>query len=186
VSVTRLRPLLAAVAALLLAAPAMAEDAKAGEESVKQLLEVMKVSRIVDNYVAQIDATVRSQMQQALSAASLTPAQQKVIDSLGVKVMAVTQKQINWAQVEPQLVEAYRNTFTQREIDGMLDYYRSPAGQAELAKQPRVQQQGLQFMQQRLIALSPQITQLEKEAIAQLRTTQSEPADSGPPPPAPH
>jgi hypothetical protein len=179
------RSLLAAVAALLIAAPAMAEDAKAGEDSVKQLLEVMKVSRIVDNYVAQIDTTVRSQMQQALSAASLSPAQQKVIDTLGGKVMAATQKQINWAQVEPQLVEAYRNAFTQREIDGMLDYYRSPAGQAELAKQPRVQQQGLQFMQQRLIALSPQITQLEKEAIAQLRT-QSEPADSGPPPPAPH
>jgi hypothetical protein len=177
------RPLLAAVAALLIAATVMAEDAKPGEESVKQLLEVMKVSRIVDNYVAQIDATVRSQMQQALSAAALSPAQQKVIDTLGVKVMAVTQKQINWAQVEPQLIEAYRNTFTQREIDGMLDYYRSAAGQAELTKQPRVQQQGLQFMQQRLIALSPQITQLEKEAIAQLRS-QAEPADSGPP--APH
>ena len=135
--------------------------------------------------MAQIDATVRSQMQQALSAASLSPAQQKVIDTLGVKVMAVTQKQINWAQVEPQLIEAYRNTFTQREIDGMLNYYRSAAGQAELTKQPRVQQQGLQFMQQRLIALSPQITQLEKEAIAQLRS-QAEPADSGPPAPAPH
>lgn len=40
-------------------------------------------------------------------------------------------------------------------------------------------------MQQRLIALSPQITQLEKEALAQLRT-QTEPADSGPPAPAPH
>jgi hypothetical protein len=181
--VTSVRPLLAAVAALLIAATVMAEDAKPGEESVKQLLEVMKVSRIVDNYVAQIDATVRSQMQQALSAAALSPAQQKVIDTLGVKVMAVTQKQINWAQVEPQLIEAYRNTFTQREIDGMLDYYRSAAGQAELTKQPRVQQQGLQFMQQRLIALSPQITQLEKEAIAQLRS-QAEPADSGPP--APH
>lgn len=180
---TSVRPLLAAVAALLIAATVMAEDAKPGEESVKQLLEVMKVSRIVDNYVAQIDATVRSQMQQALSAAALSPAQQKVIDTLGVKVMAVTQKQINWAQVEPQLIEAYRNTFTQREIDGMLDYYRSAAGQAELTKQPRVQQQGLQFMQQRLIALSPQITQLEKEAIAQLRS-QAEPADSGPP--APH
>jgi hypothetical protein len=62
----------------------------------------------------------------------LSPAQQKVIDALGVKVMAVTHKQINWAQVEPQLIEAYRNTFTQREIDGMLDYYRSPAGQANL------------------------------------------------------
>jgi uncharacterized protein len=185
VSVTKVRPLLAAVAALLIAATAMAEDAKPGEESVKQLLGVMKVSRIVDNYVAQIDATVRSQMQQALSAAALSPAQQKVIDTLGVKVMALTQKQINWAQVEPQLIEAYRNTFTQREIDGMLDYYRSPAGQAELTKQPRVQQQGLQFMQQRLIVLSPQITQLEKEAIAQLRT-QAEPADSGPPAPAPH
>ena len=108
---TRVRSLLAAVAALLIAAPAMAEDAKAGEDSVKQLLEVMKVSRIVDNYVAQIDTTVRSQMQQALSAASLSPAQQKVIDTLGGKVMAATQKQINWAQVEPQLVEAYRNTF---------------------------------------------------------------------------
>lgn len=82
-TVTKVRTLVAAVAALLIAAPAMAEDAKAGEESVKQLLEVMKVSRIVDNYVA---------------------------------------------QVEPPLIEAYRNTFTQREIEGLLDYYaRLPA-----------------------------------------------------------
>jgi hypothetical protein len=185
VSVTKPRTLLAALAALLIAAAAMAEDAKPGEESVKQLLEAMKVSRSVDNYVAQIDATVRSQMQQALSVASLSPAQQKVIDTLGVKVMAMTRQQINWAQVEPPLLEAYRNTFTQREIDGMLDYYRSPAGQAELAKQPRLQQQSAQFMQQRLVALSPQITQLEKEAIAQLRS-QAQPADSGPPAPAAH
>ena len=67
----------------------------------------------------------------------------------------------------------YRNTFSQAEVDGMLGFYRSPAGQAVIAKMPLVMQNTMQSMQGRMAVMMPRIQELQRDTVARLRATET-------------
>ena len=157
---------------------ALAQDAKPSEASIRQLFEVMHSSKLLDAYVTQIDGTVRASMQQAFAGQQPTPKQQKIMETLGHNIASLVKEELNWASFEPMMIEVYRNTFSQHEVDGMLRFYRSEAGQAVIAKLPTAMQQTMTSMQSHVKTLTPKIVQLEKDSAAQLKA-------AGEPQPAP-
>ena len=174
------------------AAPAQA--AKPSEASVRQLFEVMHSSKLLDAYMTQIDTTVRASMQQALAGQQLNPKQQKILDDMGRQIGSLVKAELNWPAIEPLMIDVYRNTFSQHEVDGMLAFYRSEAGQAVIAKLPTAMQLSMTGIQSHAQALTPKIVQLEKDTAAQLKAAaDSQPAAPSaqgaqppqPPPPQP-
>jgi len=165
---------------------ALAQDAKPSEASIRQLFEVMHSSKLLEAYVTQIDGTVRASMQQAFAGQQPTPKQQKIMETLGHNIASLVKEELNWASFEPMMIEVYRNTFTQHEVDGMLKFYRSEAGQAVIAKLPTAMQQTMASMQSHVKTLTPKIVQLEKDSAAQLKAAKAaeEPqqAPQSPPP----
>jgi len=109
---------------------AWAQEARPSEDSVKQLFQVMHTGNLVDTLMSQTEGSVRASLQQATAGQQLNAAQQKIVDDLQHQIFALVKEQLKWADLEPMMVEVYRSTFTQQEIDGMLKFYRSPAGQA--------------------------------------------------------
>ncbi|TLY66677.1 MAG: DUF2059 domain-containing protein [Gammaproteobacteria bacterium] len=86
------------------------------------------------------------------------------------------------------MIEVYRDTFTQHEIDGMLKFYRSEAGQAAINKLPTVTQESMARIQGRVNALTPKIMELEKATAAQIKAAGDAPPGApqpAPPPPEP-
>jgi hypothetical protein len=150
----------------------------------------MHSSKLLDAYVTQIDGTVRASMQQAFAGQQPTPKQQKLMDELGRNIASLVKEELNWATFEPMMIEVYRNTFSQHEVDGMLTFYRSEAGQAVIAKLPTAMQQTMTSMQSHVKTLTPKIVQLERDMAAQLKAAgepeQSTHAPQGAqPPPSP-
>jgi hypothetical protein len=178
--------LIATLLLAVLAAPAaLAQHAKPTAASVRQLFEAMHSSSIVDSYMKQVETTMRTALQQATAGQTPNASQQKIVEDLQGKIMALVKEQLSWADLEPTMVEVYRDTFTQREIDGMLKFYQSETGKAAIAKLPTVMQESMARMQNRVNALTPKILQLEKDAIAQIRAAAQAPPPSQPTPPPP-
>ena len=151
---------------------ALAQDAKPSQASIRQLFEVMHSSKLLEAYVTQIDGTVRASMQQAFAGHQPNPKQQKIMESLGHDIASLVKEELNWASFEPMMIEVYRNTFSQHEVDGMLRFYRSEAGQAVIAKLPTAMQQTMASMQSHVKTLTPRIVQLEKDSAAQLKAAE--------------
>ena len=173
---------------------AYAQDAKPAEQSVRQLFEVMHSSNLLDAYLTQIDGTVRASMQQALAGQQLNPKQKKILEDMGREIGSLVKAELNWSAIEPMMIEVYRNTFSQHEVDGMLTFYRSEVGQAVIAKLPAAMQQSMTSIQSHVKTLTPKIVQLEKDTAAQLKAAAeaqpaaqspqgSEPPPRAPPPP---
>jgi len=148
---------------------APAQDAKPSEASIRQLFELMHSSKLLDAYLTQIDGTVHAAMQQAFAGQPPNAKQQKIMDDLGRNIASLVKEQLNWASVEPMMIEVYRNTFSQHEVDGMLTFYRSEAGQAVISKLPAATQQTMAGIQNQVKALTPKVVQLERDTVAQLR-----------------
>ena len=116
---------------------APAQDAKPSEASIRQLFEVMHSSKLLDAYLTQIEGTVQAAMQQAFAGQQPNPKQQKIMDDLGRNIASLVKEQLNWPSVEPMMIEVYRNTFSQHEVDGMLTFYRSRSEERRVGKECR-------------------------------------------------
>ena len=185
-----------AMFAVFAAQAALAQDAKPSEESIRQLFEVMHSSKLLDAYMTQIDSTVRASMQQALAGQQLNPKQKKILEDMGAEIGSLVKAELTWPAIEPLMIEVYRDTFSQHEVDGMLAFYRSEVGQAVIAKLPTAMQQSMSGIQSHAQALTPKIVQLEKDTAAQVKaageaqhapqSTQLPPAAPPPQPRSPH
>ncbi len=172
-----LKAVLAAVAVALLSAPALqAQDARPSEASVRRVLAAGHLDTVLDSYNAQIETSLRAGVQHELAGQPLNAQQNTIMGHMQDQLVALMHQEMDWKRMEPQIVELYRNTFTQREVDGMLRWYNSPLGKAVVAKQPLVTQQMSDYAQERVQDMVPKLMQLQKDTIVQLKAAASPPA----------
>ncbi len=164
-------------AALLLAclamSPAIAAEPPASEASVRALLAVTQSEKLLDSTLGQIDTMMQRSMMQALAGQKLTAEQQKIMDKMRTKTIALFKEDMKWQTLEPMFIDIYKQSFTQKEIDGMLDFYRSEPGQAVIAKMPVVMQNTMQVMQERMAVMMPKMLKLQQDAIAELKASRT-------------
>ena len=71
------------------------------------------------------------------------------------KMMALVA--VSLSKAKPALAKVYADTYTEEEIDGILAFYKSPAGKALLQKMPEVMQRLMPVMMQMMGDLQPEI-----------------------------
>ena len=162
------RILAALVMSAAIAPSAWAQDQLASEATVRELLEVTQVRKLLDGTIAQMDAFVDEAVKRALAGRVPTPEQQAILDDAKARSIAVIQGELQWEKLEPRYIEIYQKSFTNEEISGMLAFYRSSTGQAVINKLPVVMEHTMELMQDFLQRTGPQIRQIQAEAIGKL------------------
>ena len=152
---------------LLAAAPAFA--APPTEETIQRLLTVTRVESMIDSIYASMDEILLQTVRQSNPGARLTPAQQRVLDGVMRKTMALLREEISWAKMRPMYIQIYRETFTQEELEGMIAFYESPAGQAFVVKMPTVIQKSMAYSQAQMQAFMPKVKSIMEEAAAEAK-----------------
>jgi hypothetical protein len=156
--------------AFLIFAPQLlwAADAPASDASVRKLIETTHVRELLDAAQAQLVESMRAGMHQALADQNVTAEQQKILDEMQVQMTAILMEEISWDKLEPMLVGLYATTFTQREINGMLAFYRTAAGTALITKMPVVMQKSMEKTQARMATALPKLQQLQRDTVVKL------------------
>lgn len=154
---------------LAAAAPALAQDEPADEAIIRELITVTESAKLLDGVYAQVDAMMAASMAEALGGRAVTPEQQALFDEMRARVIAIMRESMNWAALEPMMIDIYRKSFTQKEAQGMLDFYRTDAGRAVIAKMPLVMQNTMTAMHDHMRTMMPKIVEVQKDIIARLR-----------------
>jgi len=164
--------------------PALAAETKPSEQSINLLFEVMHTSQLLDTYAAQVDAAMRASLRQGPEWTQLNTEQQQILDDMSAELTSLIKQEISWDSVRPLMVEVYRDTFSAHEVDEMVKFYQSPAGQAVISKLPGAMAQAMHAMQQRVGSLAPKLTQLHRETLAALKRAQHRAAQTPALPPS--
>ena len=155
------RTFLPLVLLLPLTLPAHADDASK-RTKIMELLTVLKVDQvgkqIVDGANQQTDALGHREF-----GATETPEQQKKVADLHQQVVTLIAPAVDWKTLQPEFVAAYNTTYSEPEIDGILTFYKTPAGQALLNKGPQIGQQSSQIVQTHMASVQPQLRQLVQD-----------------------
>jgi len=106
------------------------------EASIKQLLEVAQAHKLIDSVMAQMETLMQQSIAQATRGQQIPAKVQKDIDQRHAEVVTMMKELLDWKKLEPMYVRIYQKTFTHAEIDGMIAFYKTPAGQAVISKMP--------------------------------------------------
>lgn len=154
------------ILALTGGASALAEPAS--DKSIRELMTVTRTQRTIDTVQAQLDATMDEQINRRLAGLQPTEAQKAAIQRMKAKLATLFREgPLSLASIERQYISIYGQALSEEEVQGMLQFYRTPAGQALIEKLPLLTQRLMQEMQ-------IMMQQMEPLALAIFRDFQTE------------
>jgi hypothetical protein len=148
---------------ILILAPLASRAQSNRAAKVEELLTVMNVAEQQKQMMEQMSNMAMSQIKDTLtsqgttSQAEIAKAQDKQR-----RLFALIQEKTSWENMRPVFVKAYAETFTDSEIDGMLAFYKTPAGKAMITKQPAVNGKIMSNVQGLMADLVPQMEAIMK------------------------
>jgi len=139
------------------------------EASVKELLEVAQSRKLVDSVMAQMDNLMQQTIVQATKGQQVPARVQNDIDRRRAEIITMMKDLLDWKKLEPMYVRIYRKTFTQPEVDGMIAFYKTPAGQAVMSKMPSAMQNTIDEMQATMGPVMQKMQQMQQDVVTQLK-----------------
>ena len=176
---------LALLLILSLCVPATLHADEASKQArVRELFALLHVEHISD----QIRSSVMNQtagIPKQLFGPDISPANKAKFDVLQEKILQTVDAQVGWRVLEPQYVRLYTDAYTEEEINGIVAFYKTPAGAAMIAKSPELSAKSIQLVQSKMAAVQPQLKQMVEDFVRDTKPTSAPPsANPATPPPA--
>ncbi|MDD2830213.1 MAG: DUF2059 domain-containing protein [Sulfuricurvum sp.] len=150
------------VSATLMAAPA-------SDSSIQELLEVAEARKLVDTIKEQSETMINRSIQQILVGKNPTPKQMKAIEKMKKNMLIVMQDEVSWEKLEPMYIRLYKETFSQEEIDGIIVFYKTPAGKALINKMPTLMQKTMIEVQKVSLEMMPKLQQVQQQFLIDMK-----------------
>jgi hypothetical protein len=153
----RLALLLCLVLPLPLAAHA---DDATKRAKVQQMLELQHLDRNLDQVMKLLESEATAATNAKLDSRHTTPGQKTRIDAFQKQLFDYIRSQLSWEAMQSDYIDIYAQTFTEDEIDGILAFYKTPAGAAMVAKTPELAAKASLLGAKRMLALKPEIQKM--------------------------
>jgi hypothetical protein len=182
-----MRMIFTAVLAAALGCSNLLADSASKQAKIDQFLKLIKAEAIQDQIYSQIGmqidrATLALAQQNGLPAAE----QQSAVADLKTKMTAAMKALLSWDKLKPGMVKIYDDTYTEEELDAMLVFFKSPAGQSYITKSQTVAAKSRDLAEGQVKELSSEFQTMGKEWMDQHpKTPAAAPAPAAPKPPAP-
>jgi hypothetical protein len=141
-----------------------ASAAPASEASVRELLEVTQARQMVEQAYTQVESTYVDMMRKTLGD-EVTPENEARLQRVATRMAALLKKEMGWDTLVPMYIDIYSKSFSEEEIQGMLAFYRTPAGRAVIDKMPLVMQNTMLAVQGKMGDLIPEIQKMVADEL---------------------
>ncbi len=161
---------------MLMALPAAYADEASKKTKIEELLALMNARQMADQMVGIVTNSFRQGFSQQSASLGSGPEVEKLGNEIADLLGATVRKQMGWEDFfQPEMVRLYSDSFEESEIDGMVAFYRSPAGKAVIAKMPVLLQKGAELGQKRMQAVGPELGKMVSEKIEKFKREQRKP-----------
>ena len=151
--------------AVLLAAAPLAAAQQPSEAQVDRLLEVMRAKETLDATLPQVQAMQQQMVAQMTAGQDLDEEDRARINRMLESTNSSLATVLTWERMGPLYRDIYAQTFTAEDVEAIIGFYESPAGQKTLDKMPQLMQNTMNAVQQLVM---PLLQQLEQDIAAEL------------------
>jgi uncharacterized protein len=160
--------LLVAIAVLGLVPAAWCDDASKNAK-VEELFRVSHMDQLLQQALkAAMDQVKSGVIQQILGAKP----PDKEAAAFQDKIAAIVTNALSWDKVKPAYIKLYAEAYTEDELDGIVAFYKSPAGQAMVKKTPDLMGKSMTTVQQMIGDAQPELRKAIEDYAAQVHEKQ--------------
>lgn len=154
--------LLLAVGLALSGGQAQAKE-KTTQTLAEELLVLMNLPQTIEQSLAAMKQAMPAQMAQMSKAmGEELPAEAPQQAQQTMEIMA---EELRWEKIKDDYAALYATTFTAGELKGLIAFYKSPAGQAFVAKQPVLMQHSMEINQKLMVRVMPRLKEIYKKNV---------------------
>lgn len=143
-------------------------ETRPSEASIKELLEVTQARKLIDGMMPQLEGMMKQAMREGRAGRDLSDTDEKAMEKVQAVVIDSIRSEMSWDQWEPIYLKIYRDSFSQEEINGLLTFYKSPAGVALIKKMPVVMQSTMTEVQKRIKPMTERMRKKMDEALDEI------------------
>jgi hypothetical protein len=144
---------------------AHADDASK-RAKVQEMLELLHLDRTMDQLMNMMEQQAVAATNAKLTNQGANAEQKAHVDAFQKQLFDFIGSQIGWKGMQTEYVDMYSQTFTEDEIDGMLTFYKSPAGTAMIAKTPELTSKAGLVVAKKMLTLKPEIEKMVEDFAA--------------------
>lgn len=156
----------------LLSTVVIISTAVASPESHRQAVEEMLAISRVDQMLEPMMDNVMTVMQQQMSQVNIPEDKKPIVDKYNQKIIETLRHEMRWENMQEDFVALYLEVYSEDEIRGLTDFYKTPLGQKMLDKMPELMQASMQISQGLLQQTLPKIQQLSQEMALEIQGTE--------------
>lgn len=162
--------LLSCAAALLFSLQAQAEPAT--RATIEKLLQVTDAAAMMDQAYLQLDQISEQMLKSSGTGLDTDPQARQMVRNIN----ALVREELSWKQLEEPMIALYGNVFSEDELQDIIAFYQSEAGQKMLKRQPELMQGTMVMMQEQMQRLMPKMKALVDKQVAEYRAQKQQAA----------
>jgi len=154
----------------LAASVAYADEATKAAK-VEEFFKLAKMDEMLRQTMDLTMRQVKTGVLQQMMDVKLPPDQETALGEFQDKVARIMSDALGWEKLKPAYVKLFAEAYSEAELDDIIAFYRSPTGQAMVAKSPALMAKGSEIVQQRLATAMPELQALMRDFKAQSAQT---------------
>jgi len=127
----------------------------------EELLNLMNMQENIAKSFAMVKQMIPAQMEKMKQTMGQTNMPSKV-SSQTDSMMDMMAQELSWDKMKDDYITLYAETFTEDEMKGIIAFYKSPAGQAFITKQPELMKRSMELSQKIMMQIMPKISSFSK------------------------
>lgn len=129
------------------------------EDLSKEMLQLVDMQKNMDSMVGQIQKMQSMQMKQM----NIPAEDQEKMAEFQKKLTEKIFDAMKWEKMEPDFIKLFSEVYTEDELKAIVAFYKTPAGQSMLKKQPLLMQKSMEISQKNLMDVMPEIQKMTEE-----------------------
>jgi hypothetical protein len=146
-----------------IAVSAVRADEASKTAKVEEFFKVSHTEQTLTQGMAMMLSQAKSGLVQKMLDVTPTPEQTKANDEMQDKLAAILTGALSWEKLKPAYVKLYAGAYTEEELDGIVAFYKSPAGQAMVSNSSSIMAKANEIVQRQLASAMPEIEKLMKD-----------------------
>jgi hypothetical protein len=150
------------MAGLVLAATLANGQEESRRAMAEELLNCMNMRETTEKSFAMVKRMIPSQFENMQRASGQTNSTASVTNQMNA-MMDLVSEELSWDKLKGDYISLYADTFSNEELQGLITFYKSPAGQAFLKKQPELMKRSMELSQRMMRQVMPKLQAMGRE-----------------------
>ncbi len=133
-------------------------------QTIESLFNITKAKQIIEDIYVQTDSLTNKMIAEM----NITEQQKEITANYSKKSSAIIREVLTWEKLQKVIIKAYQDNFTEEDLQAMITFYKSPAGQKFLLKTPEITKTSMAIVKDSIKDIMPKLNKLHQELEQEL------------------